>query len=120
MTAREAQILRERIAQIEREMMEFRLAMARVLSTLYESVHDLESWQQEHATELSRIRDCLVAHFNLSEIQTTCFDLNVEYDSLGGDGLDDKARELVLFMSRNGRLAELIKYCHTRRPGIVW
>ncbi|MQS69476.1 MULTISPECIES: hypothetical protein [Escherichia] len=120
MTAKEAQTLRERIAQIEREMMDFRLAMARVLSALYDSVHDLESWQQEHTMELTRLRDCLVLHFNLSEIQTACFDLGIEYDSIPGDSLDDKARELVRFMSRSGRLEGLIKYCHTMRPNAVW
>jgi hypothetical protein len=43
MTIKEAELLRQRIAELEREMMDFRSSMARVLAGLYQTVHDLES-----------------------------------------------------------------------------
>lgn len=112
--SKESDLLRLRIAELEREMMEFRTSMARVLSTLYESVHMLESKQQ--AKDFRAYRDCIVNHFNMGEFKTMCFDLGVNFDDLDGDGLDDKAREFVLFMARIGRLDDISNYCEQLRP----
>lgn len=56
---------------------------------------------------LSMLRHKLVEGYDLEELKTLCADLNVDYDSLGGEGKAAKARELVAFMKRRGRLAEL-------------
>jgi len=121
--ANEADILRARIADLEREMMEFRSSMAKVLSSLYDTVHDLESWQRwnrpdepEKIERLKAMRDCIVQHFSMGEFRTICFDLGVSFDDLEGDTLDDKSRELVLFLNRVGRCPELVLYCREKRP----
>ena len=125
MTSNDAEHLRIRIAELEREMIDFRIAMAKVLSSLYDTVHDMERWQrwnqtqsQEAVERLKLLRDCIADHFSLSEVQTMCFDLDVNFDDLEGEGLENKARELVLYMNRNGRCPELVFYCREHRPHI--
>ena len=121
MTENQATKLRKRIARMEAEMMEFRISMAALLMELYSTVHELEqaqrwSQQPDSIEQLKALRDCIVLHFDEGELKTMCFDLGVNYDDLDGDAISDKARELVLFMNRNGRCDELINYCRTHRP----
>lgn len=123
MTSKESDILRQRIAELEREMMDFRTSMAKVLSSLYETVHDLEKWQRwnqpqepDAVERLKAMRDCIVEHFNASEFRTMCFDLGVDYDGLEGETLHDKAREFVLYLNRVGRCPDLVRYCAVHRP----
>ena len=101
-------------------MMDFRTSMARLLSGLYETVHRLEAQQSEptRSENLKKPRDCILSHFSLGEFRTMCFDLGVSYDDLDGEGLDDKAREFVLYMNRVGRCPEIIAYCKEKRPNI--
>ena len=70
----------------------------------------------EHLTQLRHI---LIERFNEGELRTLCFDLNVDYDSLPGDGKANKARELVAHLERRERIAELIETGKRRRPDIV-
>ncbi len=97
--------------------------MARVLESLYETVHALEAmedrqrWQETtQTTTLKRLRDCIVAHFNKSEFNELCFDMGVNIDSLEGESLTDLARELVLLFKRTGRCEDLMEYCRENRP----
>ncbi len=119
MTTHDAELLRQRIAELEREMMDFRLSMARVLAGLYETVHELEKrqkWALEPVEQMRHLRDCIVAHFDLGELRTMCFDLGISYDGLQGETLHDKAREMVLMLHRGGRVDELRDYCRDKRP----
>lgn len=123
MTVNEANTLRKRIAELEKEMMDFRTSMARVLSELYATVHELERWQRwnqqqepEAVERLKAMRDCILVHFNLSEFKTLCFDLGLDYEELEGETIGDKARELVLLLNRTGRCPELVTYCREKRP----
>lgn len=118
MSTKEADLLRQRIAELEREMMDFRTSMARLLSGLYETVHRLETSQSEQTRyeNLKKLRDCIIEHFDMGEFKTMCFELGVSYDQLDGDGLSDKAREFVLYMNRLGRCPDVIKYCNETRP----
>lgn len=123
MTRNDADALRQRIAELEREMMDFRTSMAKVLSSLYDTVHDLEQWQRwnqpqtpEAVERLKLMRDCIVEHFSLSEFKTLCFDLGVNVDTLEGESLPELARELVLLLNRVGRCPELVAYCQRLRP----
>jgi formylglycine-generating enzyme required for sulfatase activity len=58
--------------------------------------------------------------FNGEEIRTLAFDLQVDYDSLPGQGKAAKARELVAEMQRNGRIPELVSHCAEIRPYLDW
>ncbi len=69
---------------------------------------------------LSTLHQVLDRYFSLEEIRTICFDLRVEYDSLGGEGKSARIRELILHLARNERLPELIAYAARERPKVSW
>ncbi|MCP4542993.1 MAG: hypothetical protein GY832_38240 [Chloroflexi bacterium] len=66
------------------------------------------------------MRHNLNAHFNAGELHDLCFDLNIDYDSLPGEGKSDKARELVAHCRRHGRTQELVMQCSKLRPKVNW
>jgi hypothetical protein len=53
------------------------------------------------------LRRTIEWRFDDEELRTLCFDVGVDYDSLRGEGKAAKARELVAWAGRTGRLAEL-------------
>jgi V8-like Glu-specific endopeptidase len=69
---------------------------------------------------LSDLHQLLLAHFNEEELKTLCLSLGVEYDDLPGSGRSNKARELVTYLNRRGRLAELRPAVIAVRPNAVW
>ncbi|UCC97154.1 MAG: hypothetical protein JSW66_15070 [Phycisphaerales bacterium] len=73
--------------------------------------------EQRQLTELRRI---LATRFDLGELRTLCFDLGIRYDDLSGEGAANKARELVAYLHRRGRIPQLIKVGKNERPDIPW
>lgn len=71
-------------------------------------------------TYLTILHGLLNQHFNLAEIQTLCFNLNVDYESVSGEEKPSRIRELLLALGRNGRLPELITLAQQERPHIAW
>jgi hypothetical protein len=69
---------------------------------------------------LTRLRENLTNYFSEGELQTICFDLGEDYDNLPGDGKSAKAREMVAYFNRRGRLEELIALCEKQRPNARW
>ena len=69
---------------------------------------------------LTALRDLLVRHFNLEELRTLCADVGVDYDNLGGEGKEARARELVKYLNRRGRLPQLIRAGAAARPDAPW
>jgi DNA-binding NtrC family response regulator len=80
----------------------------------------LTAVQEALAVDLSKTRRYLVEHFNESELRNLCFDLRVDYESLGGTGKGDKARELIGYYERRGLLHVLVEACRQRRPNLTW
>jgi hypothetical protein len=66
--------------------------------------------------DLPQLRDFITRNFNDSELRDLCFDLGIEYENLGGDNKSAKARELVAYCQRHGRLTELETTCRRLRP----
>lgn len=62
----------------------------------------------------------LKSYFNESELRDLCFDLAIDYESVLGQAKSDKARELILFCERHGRLLDLTSSCRRLRPHILW
>jgi len=66
--------------------------------------------------EVLSLRDILINYFNLEELRTLTFILGVDYDSLGGEGISGKARELIAYMNRRDRIEELVRVIQMERP----
>ena len=71
-------------------------------------------------SRFSYLHQLLVDHFSLEEIHTLCIDLGIRYDDLGGDGISIKARELLQFLQRTGRLEDLLVRVEQLRPTVAW
>lgn len=69
---------------------------------------------------LSALHRRLTQTFNQEELRTLCFDLGIDYDDLPGEGKSGKARELVSYLSRAGRLPRLIEAARDLRPDVAW
>lgn len=62
--------------------------------------------------------ELLLRHFNLDELRTLCFRLGIDFDSVEGSGKAGRARELLLYVNRRGRLGELVDEVQQMRPDI--
>lgn len=65
---------------------------------------------------LKTLRDALDKGYSLSELQDLCFELEIDYEDLPGEGQAAKARELVLFCKRRDLLAVLVEHVMRDRP----
>jgi Effector-associated domain 7 len=70
--------------------------------------------------QLTDLRLKIVEHFDDEELRTLCFDVGVDYDNLRGQGKEAKARELIDYMQRQGRLSDVIQACRKARPRVDW
>lgn len=66
------------------------------------------------------LRQLLMTFFSDGELRTLCFDLGIDYENLPGIGKEDKARELIAYAVRHGRLSELEEECRRLRPNANW
>lgn len=66
-----------------------------------------------------RLRELLIARLNLEELQTLCFDIGLDYDSLEGGTKDGKIRELLLHVERRHGLALLTERIKNQRPDLA-
>jgi Flp pilus assembly protein TadD len=69
---------------------------------------------------LIQLRQTLVSRFQEGELQTLCFDLDVDYEGLRGEGKEDKARELIKYLRDRQRIPELVDTGKRLRPDIAW
>ena len=67
-----------------------------------------------------KLRQAIDEAFNLSELKTLCFDLEIDFDKLSPGNKEDKIRELVALCLRNQRINELISLCESARPKTNW
>ncbi|MCC6603091.1 MAG: hypothetical protein IT327_07770 [Anaerolineae bacterium] len=62
----------------------------------------------------------IALHFDEEELRTLCLLLNIDYESLGGDGKRAKAERLVGYLDRRGRTDELLEKLDQLRPKVAW
>lgn len=62
----------------------------------------------------------LTQYFSDDELRTLCVDLEVDYESLPGQGKEGKARELIAHLQRRDLLPGLIAKCGQQRPNVSW
>jgi hypothetical protein len=65
-----------------------------------------------------QIQTILASRFDLEELKTLCFRLGVVFDSLRGEGLEGKSRELVAYWQRRQQIGQLVKAIQLYRPDI--
>jgi hypothetical protein len=70
--------------------------------------------------DLAMIHQILVEHFSMEELRTLCFELELEYEDLPGEGTAGKARELIGYLERRGRVQELMERGRRLRPNARW
>jgi len=78
---------------------------------------DLAKATMKSAVEPAILRQTLDERFDLEEIKDLCFDLNIDFDDLRGEG--KKVRELVAYCQRHDRLEELTTRIATLWPGVL-
>jgi hypothetical protein len=69
---------------------------------------------------LQRLREQMIQRFNQSELRDLSFKLNINYEMLNGDNLQDKVSELILHLVRQDRLEELVAALTAVRPNEQW
>ncbi|MCP4592337.1 MAG: hypothetical protein GY842_16515 [bacterium] len=69
---------------------------------------------------LIRLRRILSERFDLVELRNLCFDLDLDYDSLRGEGKTDKTGELLCYLERRNRIPDLVEIGKTARPDVAW
>jgi hypothetical protein len=86
------------------------------------------NWQSGHVGELDpeaaaylgRLHGILLASFNREELRQLCFKLGIDFDDLEGTTRTAKARELLLYFWRQGRLPDLAAAVKNERPQVDW
>ncbi len=69
---------------------------------------------------LTQLRQNLINCFDEDELHALCGDVQVDYEDLPGQGKAGKARGLIAFLERRGRIPELIEICSRQRPHVRW
>lgn len=67
-----------------------------------------------------QLRNQLVALFSLDELTTLCADLGVDAETIKGTDKETKAREMIAYFERRGRLADLLAAGQRERPAADW
>ena len=62
----------------------------------------------------------MVNHLSENEIQLLAFDMNVNYESFGGDNAHAKALNMIIGMKRAGRVDDMIRHLNSRRADVNW
>ena len=75
---------------------------------------------QYRASSRVILLNILKEHFNLTELQELCLEMEIDFDNLAGSSKADKARELLLFCERHGRADKLVKVTYHHRPNAPW
>jgi hypothetical protein len=81
-----------------------------------------DTTESDSHLELARraLRDKLARHFDMSELATLCFEIDIDFDNMPGRNKDARIRELILFCERSGKLSELVNRCRELRSHVEW
>lgn len=70
--------------------------------------------------KFTKLRKQIKQYFDQKELKSLSFDLDILYEDLAGDTLEDKVRELINYCKRRKNLSQLIKKLHELRPNVDW
>ena len=68
---------------------------------------------------LTHLLEKLTNNFDLEELRTLCFDLDIKYEEFSWR-LTPFARDLITYCHRHKRINDLMQACARARPGIYW
>jgi cellulose biosynthesis protein BcsQ len=68
---------------------------------------------------LTKLRSLLVEYFNEEELRDLCFTMGIDYESLPGEGMKGKTREILTFLERHNRIPELVEVVRDSRPDLA-
>lgn len=93
------------------------------------NLKDLRNWVQQQKArpnlvtiqaikpaDIAILRQILVDRFSFSEMRDICFDLEIDDENLPGESKGDLAREMIRYLERRGRVAELWEMIKELRP----
>ncbi len=83
-------------------------------------VHEKEPSSSPVRLNRSKLLQVLTTHYDEDELRTLCFEMWVDYDDLAGQKKTGKARELIAYLERVGRISELVKLGSEQRSHISW
>lgn len=66
------------------------------------------------------IRKILTDLFTLEDMKSLAFDLNINYQAIGGDTVDEFSRELLLYCEKRGLTDTLVHRGQELRPHAPW
>jgi len=110
--------LAKRVDQVETE-----LALVKVerdllarRNALLESMFDAKVVLSAVQTANEKLRAVMADSFSLAELQQLCFDLGVDWESVEGEGRENRAQGLLQYFTRRGDLPLLLAEVRKRRP----
>ena len=62
----------------------------------------------QESIDTSELLENLTGHFSLEELRTLAVEVGMDWDELEGTAKTPKARELIAYLQRQGRLEELV------------
>lgn len=68
--------------------------------------------------DLARLHQMFIERFSESDLRSLTFYLNIDYEELAGEGVASKARELIQYVERRGRIHDLLEVIQRSRPDI--
>ena len=69
---------------------------------------------------LTVLKQILIERFNMEELESLCFDIDVDFEVLSGENKEKKVIELVKYVKRRNELDKLIDAAKTERPSAAW
>jgi len=97
------------LVKVERDLLARRNAL---LETMFEAKAVLTAVQ----TANEKLRAVMADSFSLAELQQLCFDLGVDWESIEGEGKENRAQGLLQYFTRRGDLPRLLAVVRERRP----
>lgn len=80
------------------------------------SVNEAAQWTQL----LINLHKILTRRFDIGELRTLCMYLGISYEEIEGEGITNKARELLAYAERHNRISDLILKGKQLRQDIPW
>ncbi|MEM7114300.1 MAG: hypothetical protein AAF614_17830 [Chloroflexota bacterium] len=76
---------------------------------------------QSDKIDKSHLRRLITTYFDITDLKLLCFDLQLDYESIGG-GNDKRLKvvEIIMYLENRERLQELAEKCKEMRPNLDW